>query len=235
MMFMEEVRNQLIDRYAMGDFLVSPTGVKTIDISPITFLADEYRIFGAVNHKYIVHELEWYKSESLNVNDIPGGPPEIWRQVASKDGFINSNYGWCVFSTANWSQYDNVKKELERDPFSRRALMIYTRPSMHLDQNNDGMQDFMCTNTVQYFIRDEQLHSHVSMRSNDAIFGYKNDYAWQQYVLTKLANDLAVSIGNIYWTAGSFHIYERHFYLVDHCARTGELSISKKEYDTIYA
>jgi thymidylate synthase len=67
------------------------------------------------------------------------------------------------------------------------------------------------------------------MRSNDAIFGFKNDRAWQHHVLTKLAADLNVEVGNITWQVGSLHVYARHFFLVDHFAKTGELNISKEE------
>jgi thymidylate synthase len=53
------------------------------------------------------------------------------------------------------------------------------------------------------------------MRSNDAIFGYKGDFAWQKHVQNKLANDLGIESGDLIWTAGSFHVYQRHFYLLE--------------------
>ena len=76
------------------------------------------------------------------------------------------------------------------------------------------MRDFCCTSTVQYLYRDGKLNAIVTMRSNDAIFGYNNDYAWQQHVLTKLCSDLQLDMGDIYWNAGSLHVYERHFDLL---------------------
>ena len=93
--------------------------------------------------------------------------------------------------------------------------MIYTRPIMHADYNRDGMSDFMCTNAVQYVIRNNRLNAIVQMRSNDVVFGYKNDRAWQQWVLNKLANDLEIDPGQIVWNAGSLHVYERHFNLLN--------------------
>lgn len=190
-------------------------GNSTIEILNASFVADEDSIFGTINHDYIKREEEWYNSMSLNVNDIPGGAPAVWKAVADKDGFINSNYGWCIYSPENGSQYDSVVNELSKSPESRRAIMIYTRPSMWLDYNKNGRSDFMCTNAVQYLIRDGQLHAVVQMRSNDAVFGFKNDKAWQQHVLNKLANDLSVPVGKLYWNVGSLHVYARHFYLID--------------------
>lgn len=210
-------------------------GGTTIEIINASFIADEDSIFGKVNQEYIQREEQWYNSQSLNVNDIPGGAPAIWKAVADKDGYINSNYGWCVYSyentypmydkhylvtssqedITNSSQYTFALKELQKNPESRRAIMIYTRPSMWREYNLGGRSDFMCTNTVQYVIRNGALNAIVQMRSNDAVFGYKNDRAWQQHVLEKLANDLNVAVGNLYWNVGSLHVYARHYNLVD--------------------
>jgi thymidylate synthase len=52
------------------------------------------------------------------------------------------------------------------------------------------------------------------MRSNDAVFGYKNDWAWQKHVLDSLCKELNVPAGQIYWNVSSLHIYERHFGLL---------------------
>lgn len=202
------------------------TGNTTIEIVGATFIADEDAIFGTVNWDYVKREEEWYNSRSLSVHDIPGGAPQIWKTVADKDGMINSNYGWCIYSPANGllksqrpleelSQYKLAREELAKNPESRRAIMIYTRPSMWLEYNYNGRSDFMCTNAVQYLIRDGALHAVVQMRSNDAVFGYKNDRAWQQHVLEKLAADLNVAVGNLYWNVGSLHVYARHYHLVD--------------------
>jgi thymidylate synthase len=149
---------------------------------------------------------------SLYVKDIPGKTPAIWEQVASTEGKINSNYGWAIWHPKNYWQYENVLDELWCSPNSRRAVMIYTRPSMWEDYNEDGMSDFMCTNAVQYMIRDEQLIAVVQMRSNDVVFGYRNDYAWQWHVANQLSDDLGLNTWpKIIWHVGNLHVYERHF------------------------
>ena len=213
-MIVRDIRIALYNKLIKKEFVTDKTGVKTVEVMNAAFIANEPAIFGTLNHDYIERELQWYKSISRNVNDIPGGPPEIWKRVATPDGYINSNYGWCIWSDANYNQYTNVLDELKSNPDSRRATMIYTRPTMHTDYKLNGMSDFMCTNTVQYLVRDGKLHSLVYMRSNDAIFGYKNDYAWQKHVLDELAKELSLPAGNIYWNVASLHVYERHFDLI---------------------
>lgn len=209
------IRNIFKEKLKREDFVTDKTGVKTIEIINASFFANEPAIFGTVNQDYVQRELEWYKSMSLNVNDIPGGPPEIWKMVASASGRINSNYGWCIYSQQNGSQLAKVVEELIRNPDTRRAIMIYTRPTMHYDYNTAGMSDFMCTNTVQYLVRDGKLNALVYMRSNDAVFGYKNDYAWQKHVLEEVSEQIKIPVGNIFWNVASLHVYERHFKFVD--------------------
>lgn len=193
---------------------------KIVELIGCTFVANEPTIFGNLNNDYIKMEIDWYNKESLNIYDMCDEPPKIWQSISSPTGAINSNYGWCIFSEHNSNQYQSVLNTLLNDNDSRRAEMIYTRPSMHIDYNRDGMNDFICTDSVSYFIRNNELIAHVKMRSNDAVYGYKNDYAWQLYVLNKLKYDLEfygnLTINNlkIIWTASSLHVYDRHFYML---------------------
>lgn len=217
-------------------FVVDKTGVKTIEILNAAFEADEDFIVRPPNTEYITRELEWYESQSLDVNDIPGNTPAIWKAVSDKNDKINSNYGYLVHSEDNYSQYLSVLAELSDNPESRRANMIYTRPSIQMDAFSNGMSDFICTNNVQYFIRDGKLITSVYMRSNDAVFGYNNDFAWQKHVRDSLIDDLETDTykrylpGPIYWNVGSLHVYERHFKFVEepHDYRTGEYELPSK-------
>ena len=212
MLKVEDIRNHFIDELLESRFVTDKTGVKTIEMIGATFEADEPTIFGEVNDDYVERELAWYKSMSLSVNDIPGKTPAIWQQVADENGYINSNYGWAIWHEDNFSQYANVLKELRTNPNSRRAVMIYTRPTMWYDYNFNGMSDFMCTNAVQYMIRDDQLVAVIQMRSNDVVFGYRNDYAWQFHVANQLSDELGLKTWpKIIWHVGNLHVYERHF------------------------
>jgi len=215
-----DIRAALTMKFLDGDFVTDKTGVKCVEIMGANFIADEPVIFGNLSQDYIRREIAWYKSTSRYVYDIPGVTPKIWEQVADRNGFIHSNYGWCVWSADNDNQFYHCQEALIADKDTRRATMIYTRPSMQVDYKEDGMSDFMCTYATQYMIRDNKLHAFVMMRSNDAVFGYKNDYAWQKYVRDDLHQSLLptyplLEIGDIHWNAVSLHVYERHFNLID--------------------
>lgn len=165
--------------------------------------------------KYVQLELEWYDSQDLGVEKI-GEVASIWKNIASSEGKINSNYGYLIYSEENFNQYENVIKELKRSESSRQGIMIYNRPSIHYDSKHKGMSDFICTLSHQFFIRDNRLHSVVNMRSNDAIYGFFNDFAWFSEVHTRVYNELVneypnLKIGNLVHVPNSFHVYERHF------------------------
>lgn len=221
----ENIREFFRDQLKHEVFVTDKSGVKTIEMINASFIADEPAIFGTPNQDYIDREIKWYMSQSLNVNDLEN-TPEIWKNVADKNGYINSNYGWCIFSNVantgrhtlrkhNYNQYERCVSTLKQHRESRQAVMIYTRPQMHNDAVADGRSDFMCTNTVQYLIRDNHLHAIVNMRSNDVVFGYRNDYAWQLYVIEMMKQDLDNIEGHtLHWQVGSLHVYERHFDMV---------------------
>lgn len=210
----DSVRRELKRRWLESD-IVHGRGGDTVEIVGASFTADEPSIFGKPNEQYIERELGWYVSQSRNLNDFPGGAPSVWLACAAPDGAVNSNYGWCLYSEENGSQYRNVAAELCRNPASRRAIAIYIRPSMHTDAVEDGKQDFICTNAVMYFLRQGRLHCVVQMRSSDAVLGYRNDLTWHRFVLAQLASELRTSVGDIHWQAGSLHVYERHFNLLE--------------------
>ena len=227
-MYLPSVAN--IRKYFIGElndkaFTIDKTGQKTIELIGASFIADEPVIFGKVDQTYVDAEITWYENQSTNIHDIYGRdnkqpPPHAWQYAANEHGEINSNYGYLIYHPRFYQQYDQVLDELLNNPDSRRGTMIYTRPSIWKEYNDNDKNDFICTNAVSYYIRDNRLDCVVQMRSNDVVYGYKNDYAWQEFVLRKLASDISFSRGEeiesgyIHWQVQNLHVYERHFKLV---------------------
>ena len=161
-----DVRDYFIGAKQGGGYgrTIDKTGVKCLELIGASFLADEPAIFGTPNIEYINAEIAWYLSQSLNINDIHGKhsskkPPVAWQLAASDRGYIHSNYGYLVGHEENGSQYSHCLAELRQNPDSRRAVMIYQRPSIWSEYHIDGCNDFICTNSVAYYIRDGKLQS----------------------------------------------------------------------------
>lgn len=226
-----DIRNYFIEELKNENFTRDKSGVKTIELIGASFHADRPAIFGTPSEQYISDELNWYNSCSTNIFDIrpEGEPPAAWKYSANKHGEINSNYGTLITSDKYYRQYDMALDELLTNMDTRRATMVYTRPSIWAEYNENGKNDFICTNAVTYYLRDGAIHAVVQMRSNDVVFGYKNDYAWQLHVLTQLVDDYnfcymdnaadadyrkEMVVGDIIWQVQNLHVYERHFDLV---------------------
>ena len=230
-----DIREYFKNELAAERFTTDKTGQKTIEILGANFIADEPAIFGTPVQSYIDSELAWYESQSTNIYDINGkikAPPEAWKYSADPNGEINSNYGHLVYADKYHNQYQNAFNELWKNPDSRRAQMVYNRPSIWVEYNEGGKSDFICTNAQTFYIRDGKLHMVSQMRSNDVVFGYKNDYAWAQYLMDKFVNEWNIEAdflntsttggeaiqhiekGDLIWGVMNLHVYERHFNLV---------------------
>ena len=209
MLSVKDIRKHFINELWDKSFVIDRNGMTTIELLGASFLATEPSIFGTPNQDYIDSEINWYDSQSTNIH-----------------GEINSNYGHLIFSDKYHNQYGQVLDELIRNPDSRRACMVYNRPSIWMEYNENNKNDFICTNSVTYYIRDNILHAVVQMRSNDVVFGYKNDYAWQFEIMNRLVKDWndckfeeydtgdKISLGSMIWQVQNLHVYERHFHLV---------------------
>tara|TARA_R110002096_G_scaffold69149_1_gene166341 strand:- start:20514 stop:21206 length:693 start_codon:yes stop_codon:yes gene_type:complete len=227
-MNVQDIRDYFRSELEQQRFTIDKTGAKTIEIIGASFKADANSIFGTPSPSYIAKEMLWYDSGSTNINDISDNspPPAAWMYAADAHGNINSNYGHLIFSEKYGNQFERAVDELISNKDSRRATMVYTRPSIWVEYNEGGKSDFICTNAVNYYIRDGKLHSVVQMRSNDAVFGYKNDYAWQLEVMNRIIqyyNEIqyiddvpsaAITLGDINWQVANLHVYERHFDLI---------------------
>lgn len=219
----KDIREKFKQLLKNEDFVIDKSGVKTIEILGASFIADEDCIFGEINKEYADAEIEWYKSQSTNINklaEIYGKSPAAWEYSANKYGEINSNYGTLVFSDKYYNQFDKVLSELLKNPDTRRAQLIYNRPSIWVEFDENGKNDFICTNAQTFYIRDNKLNIVSQMRSNDALFGYKNDMYWAKFLMKEMIagynrmSSSNIEEGSIIWQVMNLHVYERHFNLI---------------------
>ena len=118
------------------------------------------------NVRYALLEFMWYLSQDVYVTNI-GKAASIWKDIASVNGVVHSNYGVGLYK--GWNR---VIDELIRLPESRRAVIALNQPDIDY-----GMKDVPCTMFVQFFIRHGKLNMIWNMRSSDFVFGFCNDVA----------------------------------------------------------
>ena len=138
----------------------------------------------------------------------------MWTNLVDVDNGINSNYGQYVFNTDKGIHY--VVAELKKDKDSRRAsIMILSNERLALDS-----KDTPCTYSMNFRIRENKLNMSVGMRSQDAVFGMGNDapcFSFIHEIAFALLKEhyVELEMGHYCHTANSFHIYSRHFAMLD--------------------
>jgi thymidylate synthase len=137
------------------------------------------------------------------ITSVPAGVDPVYQDV-----IVNHD----VITVKGISQWEATQKLLAKDKDTRQAIMNIHLPA----DRHDGNKDVPCTLTLHFFIREDQLHLIVNMRSNDVILGFTNDV----FQFTMLQEAMAVSLREVYpkldvgmyfHNAGSMHIYDRHF------------------------
>ena len=170
---------------------------------------------------YFVAETLWYLNADDSTEWISYYAP-FWSNISDNNKTANSAYGARIFKThprignGNIIQWDYVKEELRKDPDSRRAVIHIRTPS---DSILDS-KDVPCTLSLQFFIRENKLSLHVSMRSSDIILGLAYDVPAFTTIQEILANELGVELGEYVHTSNSLHCYERDFEMLDAIANT---------------
>lgn len=113
-----------------------------------------------------------------------------------------------VVNLTRVDQLDHVIELLRRDPLTRRAVMSVYNPAVDMA---DG-KDIPCNDFVIFSNRLGKLDMHVTVRSNDLIWGFSGINAFEWSVLQEIvAGMVGVQVGALHFSTASLHVYERHF------------------------
>ena len=163
---------------------------------------------------YLSGELDWYLHGDFNVEGI-AKHSKFWKNIANKDGTVNSNYGHILFKTPTplqRNQFEWCAESLLKDKDSRQAVVNFNS-ILHKYENN---KDFVCTMFCQYLIRDNKLEMYTFMRSQDLILGFTYDVPFfcltQQMLLLELQHTHKdLSLGAYHHQAVSLHTYQNKY------------------------
>lgn len=157
--------------------------------------------------KYAIGELLWYEAATNKLKPIQRYT-KGWDRMSDDGEHVNSNYGYLIKKYYGFDQFDMCYKMLAADPNSRQAIMHYKPP---IDFFTYKSKDVPCTISQQFFIRDNKLHTIVTMRSNDIWNGVPYDIFFFTCNQIKLAMMLNIDIGTYTHNSGSLHMYKRDY------------------------
>ena len=149
---------------------------------------------------YMAVQWAWYAWGSQNT-ELKKYYPQAWERAQKGD--VNSNYGQYVWEER---QFHHCFKLLRKDPESRRAVIMFNRREVAMSATNDHI----CTTSLQFLVRDGQLHLITTMRSNELHFGFRTDVVFFTLLQEIMASLLNVAIGTYYHNVGSLHVKEEN-------------------------
>ena len=156
---------------------------------------------------YAEYEWKWYLEGNRDAKEI-GQIAKIWNNMMIPGTTnVNSNYGY--FWNYN-SQLRKVVSELRRNKESRRAIVLHYL----IHEMDQYKYDTPCNIALNFYIKDGLLNLTVFARSIDLVYGFSNDQYTFAKLMEKVAEELAMPLGNMHWFVTNLHIYPRHYELI---------------------
>jgi thymidylate synthase len=177
---------------------------------------------------YLIGELLWYLAAD-NSTDWISYYSSFWKHISDDGKTANSAYGARIFKPheriagGSLNQWQFIVDELKSDPDSRRAVI-------HIRSPWDSVKaklDVPCTLTLQFFLRHNDLHMVVNMRSSDLILGIAYDIPAFTMFQELLARELGARVGEYIHVSNSLHIYEKHFDMVEDMLKEDSIRLAR--------
>lgn len=157
-----------------------------------------------VNKSFMFAEAAWIILGSNRLEDIQPYM-DMYKNFSDDRVFLKGAYGPKVVD-----QLPYVVDALVNDNDSRQAVLTTWR------ERPGPSKDIPCTVSMQFLIRDDVLHSVVTMRSNDIVLGFTYDvftFSMVAKSVQLLLRDRGIlcDLGDLSVNAGSLHLYEPHW------------------------
>jgi thymidylate synthase len=157
-----------------------------------------------LSYSFAAAEALWILSGSDSVEEVARYVPRL-REFSDDGKTLAGAYGPRIVN-----QLPYVVAKLKEDPNSRQAVMTIWRA------NPAPSKDIPCTVALAFQVRLERIDCHAFMRSSDLWLGWPYDVFTFSMVSLRVALDLNLgtnnnySLGNLYLTAASSHLYEEN-------------------------
>lgn len=157
-----------------------------------------------VNVPFMFSEAAWILSGSNRLSEV-SRYMKGYGKFSDDQVFMRGAYGPKVID-----QLGYVVDSIVNDNDTRQAVINIWRERPGLSK------DIPCTLSLQFLLRNGVLNTVVTMRSQDIVLGFTYDvftFSMISKAVQLLLADRGVQseLGTLYLTAGSLHLYERHY------------------------
>ena len=131
----------------------------------------------------------------------------------ANSGVVNGAYGHRWLKHYNRNQIGGVVRELQRDPYSRQAVIAMYDPRVDYQSH---WRDRPCNTHIYFRKNGHKLDMTVCNRSNDVVWGACGANAVHMTYLHELvAGALRCQMGAYHVMSNNLHIYEHHWPLME--------------------
>lgn len=154
------------------------------------------------------NDIEWLSAYLPRARDY-SDDGETWRggygpRIRAWGGYPHQDHAGAIGK----DQLRYVVTALKNDSLSRRAVIAIYDPTVDMKPG----KDIPCNDFLQFQNRNGLLYLTVTVRSNDAMWGWSGINAFEWSALQEIvATLLGVGVGPLTFNIGSLHLYEPHW------------------------
>ena len=207
--------------------LIAPRGMQTLELTHHCVVVDTRKPVMTIparklSYSFMVAEAFWILTGDDQVAGIAPYNPNIAQFSDDGKTFFGA-YGPKILD-----QLPYVVNKLLADPSTRQAGLTIWRESP------PTTKDVPCTIAIFFSLRDDQLHTHVFMRSSDLWLGLPYDvfnFSMLTHLVCAKLNSVSPKVkplglelirpGKLYLTAMSSHLYETNWQAANQCLLLG--------------
>jgi thymidylate synthase len=160
--------------------------------------------------KSIIYELLWFLRGDTNVRYLNEHGVTIWNEWADGNGDLGRVYGaqWCDWQGVDGlhvNQIDDLLKQLQKNPESRRLIVSAWNPS-----EIGTMALPPCHVLFQFYVQNGELSCQLYQRSADLFLGVPFNIASYALLTMMVAQVSDLRPGEFIHTFGDLHLYQNH-------------------------
>ena len=156
--------------------------------------------------EYLCGEMLWYVTARNDIDFIHKFST-FWSRLSDDGVTCNSAYGDIIFKRHGFNQVEKIIELLEKDKYSRRAVINLNVPNINVVETNDEI----CTIALVFKVKDNKLNCTGIMRSNDIYLGLPYDVAFFTSLQKYIANRLSLEYGEYTHFVTNIHFYGRDY------------------------
>jgi len=184
-----------------------PRGMEIREQLGYTFkITEPWRIPVNIHNRGLNHNIGII--EALNLLGQTSTPEKLVDTAPVFERYLDSGSLHGAYGPRIHGRLHDLVQQIEHDTDTRQAVLTIYNSAQDL---NRVKNDIPCTIALQYFIRDNRLHAHTMMRSNDAHLGLPYDLFQFITLQAAIAAHFDIGIGGYTHTAGSMHVYQQHY------------------------